>query len=44
MCIEQIIGYGFLALVLTGYLFGHITRNVNWAMLGRYLRHMLNTW
>lgn len=44
MCIEQIIGFSMLAVVAIGWLFSHITRNVNWAMLGRYLRHMLNTW
>jgi glucose uptake protein GlcU len=44
MCIEQIIGFSALALILVGYTFSRITRNVNWAMLGRYLRHMLSTW
>jgi hypothetical protein len=44
MCVEHVIGYFLLSLVLVGYIFSRITRNVNWAMLGRYLRHMLNTW
>lgn len=44
MCFEQIIGYCVLSLVLVGYTINRITRNINWAMLGYYLRHMLKTW
>ena len=44
MCIEQIIGYFFLTIAIGGWLVSRITRNVNWAMLGRHLRHVLSTW
>jgi hypothetical protein len=44
MSFERAVGFILLALLLVCYIFGRITRNVNWAMLGRYLRHMLSTW